>query len=162
MQSQQQPSTTSPGEDVRLPPRPLAEPAKALKFWNSIFDPAMDQFNLGPKEPGGRVKAGFSIRDKKDWTAVFDQLERAEKLYFEEEKIKGAFRRVYRTVADHIVPVVLDLTYLVPETGCMFVTPVVGSIQIILEVIPCSRTFNGGSVLTKICLTSDSQESSRN
>ncbi|KAF8853903.1 hypothetical protein BDZ45DRAFT_62075 [Acephala macrosclerotiorum] len=135
MESQQQPSTTPQTEDVQLPPRPLAEPAKALKFWDSIFVRAMDQFKLGPKEPKGRVEAGFSIRDKKDWTAVFDILERAKQLYFKGAKITSAIRRVYRKMADHLAPVVLDLTNLVPETGCMFVTPVLGSVQIILEAV---------------------------
>jgi hypothetical protein len=136
MQSQQQPSVTPQAEeeDVLLPPRPLAEPARAMKFWDSIFVRAMDEFKSGLDEPKGRVKAGFSIRDKEDWTTVFDTLERAKQDYFKGAKIKSAFRRVYRTMADHLAPVFLDLTNLVPETGCMFVTPVMGSIQIILEV----------------------------
>ena len=138
MQSQQQqPSTTPRADDVQLSPRPLAEAANALKFWDSLFVRAMNKFTAGPKaakELDGRVEAGFSIRDKKNWTAVFDTLQKAKQFYFQKKGIKGAVRRVYRAMADYGAPVLLDLTNLVPETGCMFVTPVVGSIQIVLEV----------------------------
>ncbi|KFZ04780.1 hypothetical protein V501_08982 [Pseudogymnoascus sp. VKM F-4519 (FW-2642)] len=137
-QQQQQPSTTPRADDVQLIPRPRAEPAKALKFWDSLFVRAMNKFTAGPdaaKEPGGRAEAGYSIRDKKDWTAVFDTLQEAKQCYFERKGIKGTFRRVYRSIADFGAPVLLDVTKLVPETGCLFVTPVVGSIQIVLEAV---------------------------
>ncbi|OBT85447.1 hypothetical protein VE02_06171 [Pseudogymnoascus sp. 03VT05] len=91
MQSQQQPSTTPRADDVQLIPRPRAEPFRALKFWDSIFIHAMNKFTAGPdaaKEPGGRVEAGFSIRDKKDWTAVFDTLQEAKQCYFHKKGIK--------------------------------------------------------------------------
>ena len=136
-QQQQQHPTTPPADDTQLSPRPRAEPAHALKFWDSLFVRAMHKFTAGPKaakEPSGRVEAGYSIRDKTNWTAVFDTLQRAKQSYFEKKGIKGAVRRVYRAIADHGAPVVLDLTRLVPNTDCVFVTPVVGSIQIILEV----------------------------
>ena len=133
MQSQQ-PSTTPQQGDVKLSPRQPAEPAAALRFWDHLFVRAMDQFKSASKEPKGRVEVGFSIRDKKDWTAVFDQLEKARDLYFKGKKVTSAIRGVYRKLADHVAPVALDLTKLAPNTDCMFVTPVVGSIQIILEV----------------------------
>ncbi|OBT53466.1 hypothetical protein VE04_05390 [Pseudogymnoascus sp. 24MN13] len=139
MQSQQQQLSTTPRADhVQLIPRPRAEPAKALKFWDSIFVRAMNKFTAGSdaaKEPGGRVEAGFSIRDKKDWIAVFDTLQEAKQCYFDKKGIKGTIRGVYRAIADFGAPVMLDLTKLVPETGCLFVTPVVGSIQIVLEAV---------------------------
>lgn len=167
MQSQQQqPSTTPQVDDVQLSPRPLAEPAKALKFWDSLFVRAMNKFTTGPKaagEPDDRVKKGFSIRDKKNWTSVFDTLQKAKESYFQKKGIKGGFRTVYRAMADYGAPILLDATNLVPETGCMFVTPVVGSIQIVLEVTLLSpeSSMARDPVLTDNCSKLGSQESRR-
>lgn len=168
MQSQQhqQLSTTPRPDDVQLIPRPPAEPAKALKFWDSLFVRAMNKFTAGPnavKEPGGRAEAGYSIRDKKDWTAVFDTLQDAKQCYFQKKGIKGTFRRVYRSIADFGAPVLLDVTKLVPETGCLFVTPVVGAIQIVLEVTLLSpeSSMSREPVLIDNCLNLGSQESRR-
>jgi hypothetical protein len=167
MQSQQQqPSTTPRADDVQLSPRPLAEPANALKFWDSLFVRAMNKFTAGPKaakEPDGRVEAGFSIRDKKNWTAVFDTLQKAKHFYFQKKGIKGAVRRVYRAMADYGAPILLDLANLVPETGCMFVTPVVGSIQIVLEVtlLSLESSMPREPALTDNYSKSGSQESRR-
>ncbi|KAK3987004.1 hypothetical protein QBC44DRAFT_352083 [Cladorrhinum sp. PSN332] len=123
------------GDNTRLSPRPLAEPTEALKFWDAIFAPAMHQFQASTREPNGRREAGFSIRDAHDWTAVFDQLDAAKEHYFAKAKIKGSVRYVYRKLADNMAPVLLSVTNLAPQTDCMFVTPVLGSIQIVLEAV---------------------------
>ncbi|KAK0752938.1 hypothetical protein B0T18DRAFT_395663 [Schizothecium vesticola] len=122
-------------ENAGLTPRPLAEPAEALRFWDSIFFSAMHQFQLSTEEPKGRFEAGFSIRDAQDWTTVFDRLEAARKHYFGGANTKATFRRVYRHLADNTAPLFLSLTKLAPQTDCMFVTPVLGSIQIVLEAV---------------------------
>ena len=63
------------GEDQRLAPRPLAKPSEVLKFWDSLFEPAMKKFkDLHPAEPPEIIQKQSSIRDKKDWTSVFNQL----------------------------------------------------------------------------------------
>lgn len=138
----QQPSAMRQRDDMTLSPRSLADPANALKFWDSLFVRAMKKFAVGPKatkEPAGRAQAGFSIRDKTSWTAIFKTLQSAQESYFRTKGIKGAARIGYRAFADHAAPLLLDVTNLVPETGCVFVTPVVGSIQIVLEVTQLSH-----------------------
>src|SRR5690606_24909529 len=74
-----------PVENGGIRPRPLAEPAAALKFWDHLFDRAMDQFTFQrPAEPEPLLKLQvgcFRIRDKKDWTSVFDNLEAAKEQY---------------------------------------------------------------------------------
>lgn len=55
MQSQQ-----PRADDAQLIPQPRAGPAKALKFWDSLFVRAMNKFTVGPnslKEPVGRAEA---------------------------------------------------------------------------------------------------------
>ena len=133
MQSSQ-PSTTLQQGNMLLPPRPAAQPVAALQFWDQLFTRAMDEFKLVCLEPKGRVEAGFSIRNKRNWTAVYDQLEKAKDHYFKGRRIESTFRRVFRSMADRAAPVALDLTKLVPDMSSIFISPVVGSIQIMLEV----------------------------
>ncbi|OQV08649.1 hypothetical protein CLAIMM_12882 [Cladophialophora immunda] len=128
MQSQQTFATPQQG-NVHIGPRPVPKPVAALQFWNFLFDRAMGEFKLASEEPKGREKAGFSIRDKTNWAAVFDQLEKARDFY------SGKKRPSYRKLADHAAPVALDVIKLVPDMNSVFVTPVVASVRIILEAV---------------------------
>ncbi|EXJ72273.1 uncharacterized protein A1O5_04777 [Cladophialophora psammophila CBS 110553] len=130
-----QTATTPQQGDVQIFPRPPAKPVAALKFWDLLFARAMSQFKMASEEPKGRETAGFSIRDKTHWTAVFDQLEKARDVYFEGKKPTSTVRNVYRKLADRAAPVALDVTKLVPDMNSVFVTPVVASIRIILEAV---------------------------
>lgn len=63
-------------EDESLVSRPLAQPTEALKFWDSLFSRSMDQLKEDhPSEPDILVKSGCRVRNKEDWTGVFEQLE---------------------------------------------------------------------------------------
>ncbi|KAK3360349.1 hypothetical protein B0T25DRAFT_128413 [Lasiosphaeria hispida] len=127
------PADTSVTANDPPPPRPLAEPAAALRFWDSLFFQAMDQFALveHPVEPPALVKLNFRIRDQRDWSGVFDQLERAKQEYSNVEKgFKAGFRRVYRSMADKVQPLI-GVANLVPDVD--YITPVLGAVQVLLE-----------------------------
>ncbi|KAK0719490.1 hypothetical protein B0H67DRAFT_551839 [Lasiosphaeris hirsuta] len=118
------PSDTSVTANDPPPPRPLAEPASALRFWDSLFFQAMDQFaSEHPIEPPALVKLNFRIRDQKDWSSVFDQLERAKQEYSNVEKgFKAGLRKVYRSIADKVQPLI-GVANLVPDVD--YITPII-------------------------------------
>lgn len=92
----------------------------------------MTQFTSGSEEPKGRAESGFSIRKKTDWTGVFDQLEAAKHEYSKETGFRGGFRKVYRKLADNVAKPALGATKFVPDVD--YVTPVLGAVQVLLEV----------------------------
>lgn len=115
------------------PPRPLAEPVEALKFWDTLFPLAMGQFKEEhPIEPEALVQSGIGIRNEQDWTSVFDKLETARQVYSNVDKgFKAKFKNIYRTLADRAVQPLLNITGLVPDVE--YITPVLGIIEILLE-----------------------------
>ncbi|KUI60968.1 hypothetical protein VP1G_08146 [Cytospora mali] len=116
-----------------MPPRPLAEPVAALRCWDSLFTRAMESFKVKhADEPESIVKLKYSIRDKKDWTGVFEQLETAKKQYCKEDQgFKPVFRKVYRKFAEHVAQPLLGVSKFVPDVD--YVTPVLGAVQVLLE-----------------------------
>lgn len=124
---------------ARISPRPKPKTLEALEFWASYFPQAMKQFiDTHPVEPEPLVKSGQRIRDKDDWTKVFDQLQAARNEYSKvDNKFKAGFRNVYRKFGDHAAEPLHRLTKLVPgggELGSAAVSPIIGCVQIILEV----------------------------
>lgn len=118
--------------------RPSYQPLQALELWDSLFSGAMTQLNqLHPQEPDHLLKSGQGIRDKTDWTQVFDQIEKAKNEYSNvDNKFKAGFRKVYRKFGDYAEPL-NRMTKLVPgggELGAVAVTPIIGCVQILLEV----------------------------
>lgn len=129
-----------------ISPRPSPKPLEALEFWASYFPQAMKQFiETHPVEPEQLVKSGQRIRDKDDWTQVFDHLEAARNEYSKvDNKFKAGFRTVYRKFGDHAADPLHRLTKLVPgggELGSAAVTPIVGCVQILLEVSQHSNSY---------------------
>lgn len=121
-------------EDDFIPPRPLAEPAGTLKFWDSLFFRAMEHFKEEhPIEPKALVDSRCRIRDKEDWTSLFDQLESTKQEYCNVDKgFKSGFKKVYRKFAQHMAQPLIGAVKFVPDVDC--VTPVLGAVQILLEV----------------------------
>lgn len=122
-----------------LSPRPPPKPLETLEFWAAYFPLAMKQFtDKHTHEPEHLVKAGRRIRDKDDWAQVFDQLEATRNEYSQiDNKFKSGFRRVYRKFGDQAAEPLYRLTKLIPgggELGSAAVTPIVGCVQIVLEV----------------------------
>ena len=128
------PALLPAGNDQRLAPRPLAKPSEALNFWDSLFEPAIKKFKEEhPVEPPELTQKLLGIREKKDWTSVFDQLEAVKKDYSQVDKgFKARFRKVYRKFADNVAPPVLGAVEFVPDNE--YVSPVLGVVQILLEV----------------------------
>ncbi|POS80956.1 hypothetical protein DHEL01_v200629 [Diaporthe helianthi] len=121
-----------------LSPRPAPKPLEAMEFWGSYFPQAMKQFiSEHPNEPIHLLRAGRGIRNKDDWTQVFDQLEAVRNEYSNvDNKFKAGFRKVHRKFGDHAAEPLHRLTKLVPgggELGSAAVTPIIGCVQIILE-----------------------------
>ena len=121
-------------EDERLAPRPLAKPSEALKFWDSLFEPAMKQFKEAhPTAPPELDQRNIGIRDQTDWTGVFDQLEKAKQEYSRVDRgFKARFRRVYRKFSENVAPPMLGTAGFIPDVD--YVSPVLGAVQILLEV----------------------------
>ncbi|RGP78966.1 hypothetical protein FLONG3_2872 [Fusarium longipes] len=123
-------STTT--RDMQIPSRPLAaKPMVALEFWDNLFQRAMDQLKEEhPTDPDSKQQ--FSIRDKTDCTAVFDQLDNAKESYCKKDKsFKAKFTRIYRKVTDNAAEPMLGASKFVPNID--YVTPVLGAVQILLE-----------------------------
>lgn len=128
------PPLLSAAEVERPVPRPLAEPSEVLKFWDSLFEPAMMKFTRRHTfEPLEITEKKRGIRDKRDWTGVFDQLDAVKQEYSQVDKgFKARYRKVYRKFADHIAPSLLGVVDLVPNNE--YVSPVLGVVQVLLEV----------------------------
>lgn len=91
-----------------------------------------------PQEPERLVKLGRRVRDKRNWTEVFDSIESAKNDYFKSDKrLKSSFRKVYRKFGEHAAEPLDRALRLVPaggEMGAAAVTPIIGCVQILLEV----------------------------
>lgn len=125
--------------NLTLSPRPIYQPLQALELWDSFFSRAMTQLNqLHPLEPDHLLKSGQRIRDKTDWTQVFDQIEKSKTEYSNVgSKFKAGFRKVYRKFGDHAAEPLNRMTKVVPgggDLGAVAVTPIIGCVQILLEV----------------------------
>lgn len=122
-----------------ISPRPSYQPLQALELWDSLFSRAMTQLNqLHPQEPNHLLKSGQRIRDKTDWTQVFDQIEESKNEYSNvDNRFKAGYRKVYRKFGDQAAEPLNRMTKLVPgggDLGAIAVTPLIGCVQILLEV----------------------------
>lgn len=120
-------------------PRPIPQGVDALEFWDCLFPKAMVNFvKTCPREPEPLIKSGWGIRDKTNWTEVFDQVEAAKNYCSKvDNKVKAGFRKVYRKFGEHAAEPSNRLTKLVPaggDMGAVAVTPLIGCVQILLEV----------------------------
>lgn len=120
-------------------PRPMPQTVDALEFWDCLFPKAMAHLVKScPHEPEPLVKSGWGIRDKTNWTEVFDQVEAAKNYCSKvDNKFKTGFRKVYRKFGEHAAEPSSRLTKLVPaggDMGAVAVTPIIGCVQILLEV----------------------------
>lgn len=133
-------STPNPTPDAHLkisPPR-IPQPLDAFEFWDALFPQALAYLIAAhPQEPERLVKLGWRVRDKRNWTEVFDQIESAANDCFKsDKKLKGRFRKVYRKFGEDANRT-SNISKLVPaggDMGAVPVTPIIGCVQILLEV----------------------------
>lgn len=100
-----------------------------------MFPEALDRLRSTTEEPKGRAKTEYSIRDVDDWDAIYDKLERARAKYQNEGGTVGLLRKVRRKAADRVVPVAettRNVSKAAPDS--IFSTPVLGAVQILLDV----------------------------
>lgn len=132
-----QPNSTQESH-LRISPRAMPR-IDALEFWDTLFPQAMTHFvKAHPHEPEHLVKSELKIRDKTNWTEVFEQVEAARNYYFKvDSKFKAGFRKVYRKFGEHAAEPLTRVSKLVPaggDMGALAVTPIIGCVQILLEV----------------------------
>lgn len=133
-----QPNST-PGAHLGIAPRPISQRPDALELWDTLFPQAREHFiKAHPHEPERVAKSGMGIRDKRNWTEVFDQVEAAKNYCSKvDNKFKAGFRNVYRKFGEHAAEPLNRMSKLVPaggDMGALAVTPVIGCVQILLEV----------------------------
>lgn len=122
--------------DSQLVPRPVLADIKVMKYWNGIFPEAMNKFR-STQELKGSVKPAYNIRDKHDWDELWDTLEAARTVYQNNTGRLGSVRMVRRKLADNITPfaeVTKTASKIAPNDP--YVTPVLGSVGVLLEVRP--------------------------
>lgn len=126
------------GTHVKVSPRPLPR-VDALEFWDTLFPQAMTHLvKAHPHEPAHLGKSEWKIRDKTNLTDVFDQVEAARNYCSKvDNKFKAGFRKVYRKFGEHAAEPLSRVSKLVPaggDMGSLAVTPIIGCVQILLEV----------------------------
>lgn len=129
----------TPESGRRIAPRPIPRPVEALRFWDSLFPQARAHFvKEHPDEPEHLIKSELRVRDKTNWTEVFDQVEAAKNDCSKfDNKFKAGFRKVYRKFGEQAAEPLNRVSKLVPaggDMGALAVTPIIGCVQILLEV----------------------------
>jgi hypothetical protein len=110
----------------------------AMLFWNTIFLAALVQFKSNPAtpEPKGRSETPYSIRDKRDWDAIYSTLALAWNEYQKAGGRVGCLRKTRRKAADNVAPLVVVAQIasdIAPENP--YSTPVLGAVEVLLDVI---------------------------
>lgn len=129
----------TPQTHLKILPRRIPQRVDALEFWDTLFPQAMAHLvTAHPQEPEYLVKSGWRVRDKTNWTEVFDQIEVAKTDCSKvDNKLKGGFRNVYRKFGEYAAEPLNRMSKLVPaggDMGAIAVTPIIGCVQILLEV----------------------------
>jgi hypothetical protein len=120
-----------------LPPRTAWTDTKAMQFWNAIFHVALIKFKPNPAtpEPKGRSETPYSIRDKRDWDAIYGTLELARNEYQSAGGPVGWLRKIRRKAADNVAPlasVVQTASDMDPNNP--YSTPVLGAVGVLVDV----------------------------
>ncbi|KAF5847605.1 hypothetical protein GGP41_000358 [Bipolaris sorokiniana] len=134
------PASNAPPGSNGLPQRPEWTDTNAMKFWNEVFPDAMIRFK-STKEPKGRSKTVYHIRDKPNWDTIYETLELARSEYQRSGGPVGWIRKVRRKVADNITPgaeATKIASKLVPQDP--IATPVVGAVEVVLDAVKTAAT----------------------
>ncbi|KLU90053.1 hypothetical protein MAPG_09018 [Magnaporthiopsis poae ATCC 64411] len=90
--------------NIEPPVRELVPAVEAMVFWNAILEPAMRRFSTqNQPEPGALVeKPQYSIRAKKEWRSIHENLQSAQDVFNAAGKpVLSRLKHIYRKVADH-------------------------------------------------------------
>lgn len=123
-----------------LPQRPEWTDTNAMKFWNGIFPESMARFKY-TKEPKGRSRTLYHIRDKTDWDTIYDTLESARAKYQKSGGSVGWIRKVRRKAADNITPgaeAAKIASRVVPQDK--IATPVLGAVEVLFDAVKTAAT----------------------
>lgn len=102
-----------------MPVRELVPAVEAMLFWNTILDQAMERFvDENMPEPEKLVqKPEYSIRSKKKWEDIHENLQNARGVFDGVGKaVKSRFKKFYRFLADN-TDSVQEIMVLVPDDG---------------------------------------------
>lgn len=114
-------------------PRPTWTDVNAMYLWNELFPEALVRFMAATPEPKDQADPRYSIRGLPDWDAIHAKLLECQSAYQEQ----GWFGRTRRRVADRMHPVTAgsrSFGAVMPDS--VFSTPIVGVVQVILDVGP--------------------------
>lgn len=110
--------------------RPTWTDVKSMHLLNQLLPKALAHFKMATPEPTDQANSTYSIRSLSDWDAIHKKLLESQSAYQE-----GRFAKARRRVADKVRPVAggsRSFTAVVPDT--LVSTPIVGIIQVVLEV----------------------------
>ncbi|KAK7417428.1 hypothetical protein QQX98_004547 [Neonectria punicea] len=136
-------SSLPPLNETVLASRPAWEDTTVMVFWNRIFSEALAKFQL-TVEPKGRSKTEYSIRNERDWDAIYGKLEKAQSIYQKDAGAGGWLRKVRRKGADNVTPVAETARIvgkLVPDS--VFSTPIAGAVQVLLDAVKTAAEVRG-------------------
>ncbi|KAI6080627.1 hypothetical protein F4821DRAFT_273721 [Hypoxylon rubiginosum] len=102
-----------------------------MLFWDTIFPDAMIWLKEKFEEPKDRCATGYSIRDMKDWTEVYEVVENCRDKYLNGGQ-SMIMKRGLRWFADNITPFQESLK-LIPDVD--YVSPVRGTLGFIMDAV---------------------------
>lgn len=112
-------------------PRPTWTDVNAMYLWNELFPEALGRFTGDTSEPKAQADPRYSIRGLPDWDAIHAKLLECQSAYQEQGRVGRALRKV----ADRMHPVSAgsrSFGAVMPDS--VFSTPIVGVVQVILDV----------------------------
>ncbi|KAI1777841.1 hypothetical protein F4818DRAFT_327034 [Hypoxylon cercidicola] len=103
----------------------------SMLFWDKVFPDAMNRLKGRVEEPKGRHASGYSIREMKDWSQVYQLVEGCQEKYLNGGR-SVTVKRGFRRFADNIGPL-QESFKLIPDVD--YVTPVRGTLGFIMDAI---------------------------
>ncbi|KAK3344239.1 hypothetical protein B0T25DRAFT_573189 [Lasiosphaeria hispida] len=119
-----------------LPVRELVPAVEAMLFWNAILDQAMARFiyqNM-PEPEKLAQKPEYSIRSKKKWEDIHDNLQNARNVFNGAGKaVQSRFKKFYRSLADS-ADSMQEVMVMVPDDGA-YISLVKFVLGLLLDVV---------------------------
>ncbi|KAL8376851.1 hypothetical protein RB595_007805 [Gaeumannomyces hyphopodioides] len=110
---------TTKERNIEPPVRELVPAVEAMVFWNAILEPAMTRFSTQNRPEAKTLveKPQYSIRAKKEWRGIHENLQNAQDVFNGAGKpVLSKLKYMYRKVADH-TETLQEIIELVPDEG---------------------------------------------